>query len=154
MPKRVIRHLGRVINLRLDFTNKALWYQQIALLEGKEFELQIKQKHKKVSNDQYSYYYGIILTTCFETEMFSAFDKAADVHAYFEYKFLTNKKMLIIGDEKQEINVVDRLDKMTMKEMSEFVDRVLVHLREDLKINILTPSEYYENEFKTTIRQK
>lgn len=152
MPKPLIKHYGRVMNLRLNFHNKALWYQQLGALEGKEFELTVKQKHKKVSNDQYSYYFGAILTTCHDTELFHAFDKPADIHTYFEYKFLTEKKMMIVGEEKTEIPYIRKLEKLTMKEMSEFIDRCLHHCRDDLKILILTPEEYYTENY-TTIRK-
>ena len=92
--KPLIKHYGRIMNGRKDYYNKALYYQQIALLEGKEFEEVIKIRHRKVTNDQYAYYFGGILTTCFECQLFHSFNKAADVHTYFEYKFLAYDVML------------------------------------------------------------
>lgn len=148
--KPLIKHYGRVVNGRKDYYNKALYYQQIALLEGKEFEEVIKIRHKKVTNDQYAYYFGAVLTTCFETELFCAFDKAADVHAYFEDKFLSYKTMLIVGDVKKEIIKYHSLSQLGKKEMSEFIERVLMHLRNDLNIIILSPEEFYLENYRTT----
>lgn len=148
--KPLIKHYGRVVNGRKDYYNKALYYQQIALLEGKEFEEVIKIRHKKVTNDQYAYYFGAVLTTCFETELFCAFDKAADVHAYFEDKFLSYKTMIIVGDVKKEITKYHSLSQLGKKEMSEFIERVLMHLRNDLNIIVLSPEEFYLENYRTT----
>lgn len=147
--KALIKHFGRVINGRKVYHNKALYYQQIALLEGKEFEEVIKEKKRKVTNDQYAYYYGGCLPTCHESEYFSHFDKAADIHVYFEYKFLTYKKMMIIGDEKQEITKQISLSELSRKEMGEFIEKVLYHARNDLKINILSSEDYYNENYHT-----
>jgi len=147
--KPLIKHYGRIINGRKDYYNKALYYQQIALLEGKEFEEVIKIRHKKVTNDQYAYYFGGILTTCFESELFHAFSKAADVHTYFEYKFLSYDVMMEVGDNKQVITKYKGLSELNKQEMSTFMERVIHHCREDLKINILTPEEYLTENYST-----
>jgi len=144
-----IKHYGKVRNGKLSFHNEPLWEQQRWALEGKEFELVIKQRHRPVSNDQYSYYYGGVLTTCFNSEIFSAFDKSADIHAYFEDKFLSYKTMLIVGTEKKEIVRHRSLTTLTKTEMSEFIDRTLAHCRGELEINVLEPSEYYLQHYKT-----
>jgi len=147
--KPAIKHHGRLMNGRLNFHNKPLWYQQIMALEGKEFELIIKERHRKVTNDQYRYYYGAILGTCFDTELFSAFDKSADIHVYFEDKFLSYKHMMIIGDVKKEIVKYKSLTELDKKEMSEFIERVLMHLRNDLNIIVLSPDEYMIENYST-----
>ena len=149
MPKALIKHFGKVMNGRLNFHNKALWYQQLALLEGKEYELQVKIRHHKVTNDQYKFYFGAILTTCFETELFSHFDKASDIHIYFEQKFLTYKVMLQVGENKQEVTKYWSLSELGKKEMSDFIDKTLIHCRNDLQINVLSPSEYYDECYRT-----
>lgn len=137
------------MNGRLSFHNKALWYQQLGALESKEYELVIKERKKKVTNDQYGYYFGGVLTTCFETELFSAFDKAADVHIYFEDKFLSYKTMVIIGDVKKEIVRHRSLSELSKQEMSEYIDRCIMHCRNDLQINILSPDEYHTENYNT-----
>jgi len=149
MPKALIKHFGRVMNGRLNFHNKEYWYQQAWALEGKEFELQIKERKQKVTNDQYAYYYGAILPTCIETEHFSHFDKPADIHIYFEYKFLTYKVMLEAGDVKKEISKTYSLSDLGKKEMSMFIEKVIMHLRADLHINILSSEEYYNEQYST-----
>jgi len=147
--KPIIKHYGRVVNGRKDYYNKALYYQQIALLEGKEFEEVIKIRHRKVTNDQYAYYFGAVLTTCFESEHFHAFNKASDVHAYFEYKFLSYDVMLEVGDDKQVMTKYKGLSELNKQEMSAFIERAIHHCREYLKINILSPSEYYTESYNT-----
>ncbi len=144
-----IRHYGKVMNMRLTFHNKALWYQQLGALEGQEFELVIKKRHKPVTNDQYSFYYGGILTTCFESEIFSAFDKAADIHAYFEDKFLSFTSMIIVGDVHKEIIRHRSLTTLNKTEMSEFIEKTIIHCINDLDIEILSPELYYTNLYKT-----
>lgn len=152
MPKPLIKHFGRVMNGRKVYHNKALYYQQMALLEGKEFEEVIKERKKKVTNDQYAYYFGGVLNECFNTEIFSAFNKAADVHEYFEYKFLSYNVMIEVGDVKKEKTKYWSLSELGKKEMSNFIEKVIYHCKEDLKIKILTPEEYYTENY-TTIRK-
>lgn len=134
---------------RKVYHNKALYYQQIALLEGKEFEEVIKVRHRKVTDDQYGFYFGGVLTTCFETELFSAFDKAADIHIYFQDKFLSYKTVVIVGDEKKEIIRHRSLTELNKQEMSDFINKVIHHCREDLNIIILSPEEYYTENYRT-----
>lgn len=138
--------------MRTEFHNKALWYQQLGVLEGQEFELVIKKRHRKITNDQYGFYYGGILTSCFESELFSNFDKSADVHLYFEDRFLTYKTMIIVGDTKKEVIRTKSLSSLTKVEMSEFIERVLAHCRADLGITILDPEQYYIELYKTKIK--
>ena len=144
-----IKHYGKVRNGKISFHNEQLWEQQRWALEGKEFELIIKQRHRPVSNDQYGYYYGGILTTCFNSEIFSAFDKSADIHIYFEDKFLSYKTMLAVGNNKKEIVRHRSLTSLNKTEMSEFIDRVLIHCRTDLQIEVLAPDQYYLSLYKT-----
>jgi len=149
MAKPQIKHYGKVINGKMRFHNEPLWEQQRLALEGKEFELVIKEKHKKPTNDQYSYYFGGILGTCHESEMFSHFDKPQDIHDdYFSPKFLSYSKMVVMKNERYQIKQYHRLSELTRKELGEFIDKVIAWCETE-GIHILTSEQYYTNQFNT-----
>jgi hypothetical protein len=144
-----IKHLGKVMNRKLYFINSRLWEQQLSMLEGKEFELIIKERHKKTTVDQHGYYRGGILGTCHQTEMFSHFDKPDDIHEnYFAPKFLSYKVMVELPKEKYTITKVRSMSQLDKKETAEFIDRVLADCAEN-GVEILSPEEYYIEQFKT-----
>lgn len=111
-------------------------------LEGKEFELVLKEKHSRVTNSQYRYYFGGVLRTCYQTEMFSHFDKADDIHEmFFGPKFLSYTKVVEVGKEKSLVKRVPSLTTITRKELGEFIDKVIIWCAEH-SIVILSPEQY------------
>jgi len=147
--KPLIKHYGKVRNGKLSFHNEPLWEQQRWALEGKEFEIVMKQRHRPVTNDQYAYYFGGLLTTCFDNDYFSHFDKAADVSIYFEDKFLAKDVAIVIGGKPKIVRKYDSLSSLSKSEMAAFVDKAFIHCNNDLHIKILTPEEYYLNAYQT-----
>jgi len=158
MSKPIIKHFGKIMNGKLYFSNEALWEQQRLALESKEFELIIKEKHKKATNDQYGYYRGGILGTCYTSEMFSHFDKPDDIHEnYFAPKFLSYTTMVTIlnpktgNTERFERVKVRSMAELDRKETGEFIDKCIADCEVN-GIHILTPEEYYEQHtFKRNI---
>jgi hypothetical protein len=151
-----IKHYGKVVNGKLKFINEPLWFQQTSLLEGREFELIIKERHKKPTNDQYGYYFGGVLTTCHSTEMFSHFNKPQDIHDdFFGPMFLSYKTMVVIekkgSTERYEVTKQKRLSDLNRKDMGEFVDKVIAWCETE-GITILSPESYYTENFKTLIQ--
>lgn len=138
-----IRHYGRVEKGIKIYFNPDLYRDQLASLEGKDFCEVIKQKHKKPSNNQYGFYRGGILPTCYQTEMFNHLDNKDSIHEdYFAPKFLGFSKMVEVGGKKYEFWKVRSLADLTEKEMSEFITRVLAEC--DLNgIEIPSPEQYY-----------
>lgn len=129
--------------------NADLWYHQLQQLEGKEYELTIKEKYKKGTEDQFGYYFAGVLNTCYNTNEFSHFDKAQDIHdLFFAPKFLSFNKMVETKYEKFEVQITPRLSSMSKKEFSDFLEKVISWCG-DNNILILTPQEYSLGKYKT-----
>lgn len=154
MPRPILKHPGKVIRGKLNFYNVQLWNQQLDALEGKEYDLVIKEKHKKPTLDQFGYYRGGILTTCHSSDIFMHFDKPDDIHEnYFAPKFLSYTVMVQLPNEKYELKKVRSMADLTREETAIFIDRVLADCAE-LGIHVLSPEEYYTENYKTINRNE
>lgn len=142
-----IRHFGKVKGGRTVFSNQQLYFQQLSQLEGKEFELVIKERLKRPTISQYNYYRGAILSSCFESEMFSYFDTADQIHSdYFAPKFLSHTVLVKLPTKQYEILKVRSMADLTRKEISEFIERVIVECAL-IDIQILSPEEYQNKHY-------
>lgn len=102
----------------------------------------VKKKYKKPSRNQYNYYRGGILGTCYKSEFFSSLDNKDDIHdLYFAPKFLRYKIMVDFGGQKREEFVTRSLADLSNEEMSDFITKVLGECNE-LGIEVL-PSELF-----------
>ena len=146
----LIRHYGKIVNSKMIFYNKELLDNSVLQLNGREFELVIKEKSKRASTDQFGYYRGGILGTCHETEMFSHFNGRDEIHEnYFAPLFLSYKVMVELPGKKYELTKVRSLADLTMKEFAEFITRVIAHCESELGIAIANSEDYYITKYKT-----
>ncbi len=138
-----IRHFGVIKNGKRVYHNLSLHHQQLLALEGKEFEEVIKERVKKNTLSQYAFYYGAILPTCHNSEMFSHYNKPEDIHEdYFADMFLSYKKLIQLPDGKRvEKTKVKSLSELNRKEMSAFIEKVIAEC-ETNGINILSEEQY------------
>lgn len=149
MAKAVVRHYGKVIKGTLRPENYKLWYHQLQALEGKEYELVIKERFRKASNDQFGFYFGGILTSCFESEFFSHLDKPQDVHdLYFGPKFLTYKVIKVIGGKQVEVVKERSLSSLSKIDLADLIDRAIADCEMN-GIRILSPHEYQLTQYRT-----
>lgn len=139
-----IRHYGRVKNRKLHFDIPELYNRAVESLEGKEFCLTIKKKHKAVSQNKHAYYRGGILNVCYQSEMFSHLDNKDQIHElYFAPKFLAYKKLLEINGAKKEVTAVRSLADLSDDEMGEFIEKVIADCETELNLEIHSPETYY-----------
>ncbi len=143
-----IKHYGRVINGRKEYFQPELYRDQLTALNGKNFVEIIKERHEKPSNNQYGYYRGAILITCYKTEMFSHMDNKDSIHEdYFAPKFLSYAKLVTVGGETTERFKVRSLADLTKDEMTEFITKVLAECAE-LNIEVSDPESYYQKYYQ------
>jgi hypothetical protein len=149
--KPTIRHYGIIERGVKKYYNPDLYKRQIESLEGRRFVEIIQEVKQKPSINQYNYYRGGILPSCYASEMFSHLDNKDKVHElYFAKKFLTRKELLILPKERYEVDITRSLADLSQAEMSEFIDRVLAECA-ILGIEILTPEEYYDKFYNKKI---
>lgn len=142
-----LRHYGRVLpNGNIVFYQPELWTQQRESLAGKDFELTIKEKHKRPSVSQFSYYFGGILATCLTCEQFSHYTTVEEIHEQiFKPLFLSYSVMVIVGKKKWQKTCVKSLTELSKQETSEFIENVLNFCAQE-GIEIL-PAEQYTDKF-------
>lgn len=149
--KAQIKHPAKVVNGKIIYYNNELYRSNLYQLEGKQVDVIIKVRHKKPSTDQFGYYFGGILKACHESEYFKHFDKSEDIDLYFEEKFRSYTKMVVLPNERYLVKKHRGLSEMSMAEVSEFMERVLAHCSE-LDIHVLTPEEYHITHYSTIKR--
>ncbi len=93
-----LKHYGKIVNGKEIYYNPDLHQETLNSLEGKEFEEILKEKHKKVSEDAFGYYYGGVIGEAMEYEMFGGWSKD-DIDDFFSSMFLTYNKTLCLKDE-------------------------------------------------------
>lgn len=140
----VVKHRGEVTKAgKLKFENQKLFEEVIARMNGKRFELVLKEAQEDISVDTYGYFFGGILKTAYSTEQYSWYDKSEDIHyKYFAPKYLMYDKAVRLANGQIKIKRLMRdIKDLSQKEMSSYIERVIIDLAED-QIICLDPSEY------------
>ena len=119
-------------------------------LNGKEFEETLSEKVEENSLDQYAYWYGGIIDTCLQTEMFGGWDKD-EVDSYFCDLFLSYKKVMIIDGEAKEITIKQGKTDVGKKRFTKLIEEVITWLaKNDI---IIKPSEEYNLSKYRTVKK-
>lgn len=141
------KHYGKVVKGELSFFYPEILQNIINSLEGKEFELILKEKHKKVSHDTHSYYRGGIVKEALQFECFGGYTED-DFHELMADMFLkvhTTKFLHIEGQEEPTQIPCTKIlstSELNQKDMGIFIEKVIRFLAEQ-GIVIKTPEQYY-----------
>ena len=143
-----LKHFGKVVNNKKIYYNEKLYAQQLKSLEGKEFEEVIKEKSKRVSEDQHGYYRKGVIGTAMEFEMFGGYDRD-DIHDLFAGLFLTEQRSMFLNGttERYEVKKVRSTSSLNRKEMAEFIDKCIRWLAEH-EIVVKDSWEYLLDNYK------
>ncbi len=154
MSKVTLKHYGVISKGKEVFYNKPLYLEVISELEGKEFELIIKEKHKRVSSDAHGYYRGAIIGECLKSEIFRGWERE-EIHEFFAGEFLTyvvTEKYLKNGNTiYKEVLRKTSTANLSSKEMFDFCEKCIQWCAEN-EIIIHTPEQYQLGRFKTISR--
>ena len=155
MANPILRHFGRVKpNGDILFYDTNMWANQRESLAGREFELVIKEKIRRPSVNQFSYYFGGILGTCLTCEMFSHFNTVEQIHKeVFAPEFLSYQNKVTIGKMSIMRTHVRSLAELSKKETAEFVEKVLMWCEQN-EILILPAEQYVEKYYKEVTLKK
>lgn len=139
-----LRHYGKIEKGKMIYFNKPLFDQQLLNLEGQEFEMVIKKRFHKVSNDQFSYYFGAVLRVAHKHDAFIHFNKPDDIHEdIIAPMFLGYTRVIEFQGKKIEKKEVRSTTSLTKEEMAEFIDRVIMWLAAEFDIVVYSPEAYY-----------
>jgi hypothetical protein len=146
-----IRHYGVIKNRKLVLHEPELYNKVVESLEGKEFCLTIKKRHKPISPNKHAYYRGGILGVLYQTEMFHHLDNKDQIHdLYFAPKFLPYVKPVVINGKTKEMVGIRSLADLSDSEMGEFIERVIADCEMELGTAIMSPETYYSKYYNKT----
>jgi hypothetical protein len=145
-----IKHIGKVEGEKLNFNDTNSFINTIKLLDGKEFELVIRQhkKYRERSEEQNAYWHaGICLPLSEENG-----DTPEFWHKYLKVKFLMGK---MLGEEVDIDRVMEsgRFDEianllttteLTTAEFSKLTSDVRSWASLEMGMYLLTPDEYHQ----------
>ena len=147
----IVRHYGKIENGKKTYYNPELYKQQMDQLEGQEFEEVIKKRHRKVSDDQHSYYRGAVLGTIAKHDSFIHFNKPDDIHDdVIAPMFLGYTKVVTLENQQWEIKLVKSTADLNKDEMREFIEKTIAWAAIEFGIIILDSTQYYLTLHKTT----
>ena len=123
----VLKHFAKIANNgNISFYHKELWNEQRLSLIGKEVEITIKERHRKPSISQFSYYWGGILRTCLQHESFSHYTSVEELHKeVMQPLFLGYQVRVVVGGKKYDKHMVKSLTELNKEETSKFIENVL-----------------------------
>src|SRR3990172_7582517 len=93
----VIKHFGKAPNGKLKFYNESLFNEAVKAIGDDEFELTIKKKAKRVTQDQRGFYRAGVIGTAMEFEMFGGWERD-DIHNLFAGMFLKTEVSRFLPD--------------------------------------------------------
>jgi hypothetical protein len=132
------------------YSNPSLRDAQIQQLAGKKIEIEYRKQRKSISKDTFGYYWGGIVPTALEFEMFGGWsDKRFDL--YFRGKYLSYTELFIVNGVKEEKVYVKDLKDLSQEEMNIYITQVVQWLAEN-GIVILDPKQYKLQQYKTVIK--
>ncbi len=149
----LLKHYGKIINGKKIYYNHDLYLESVKALEGFEFEEVLKEKHKKVSEDAFGYYYGGVIGEAMKYEMFGGWSKD-DIDDFFSSLFLTyNKTLCLIDDNGKQIfhtikKVESKSSGFSSKKMKAFTDKCIQWLAEN-GIVVHSSEQYLAGKYKT-----
>ena len=124
-------HRGRVEKGNLIFDNRNRYLVSLASLEGKRVELSIKKEKSQRSDNQNSYYWGVMI------EILSSFTgyEREEMHEALKEKFLSS-----IPDE-HGLRKIRSTAKLNTAEFTEYIDRIKRWSAIELNCYIPDPNE-------------
>lgn len=122
-----VKHFGKMSeNGNPYFYHLDLWNDQRMSLAGKEFEIILKEKHKRPSLNQFGYYFGCILGVCLTCNEFQHYQTRDEIHKnVFAPMFLSYKIKVVVGKKSWLKDVSRSLADLSKSETSEFIQNVL-----------------------------
>ncbi len=159
MSEIVIKHFGNIRNSIKTYYDPRLHTENEKAIEaaGGEFVETIRLKGKRVTADQFAYFFGGVVATALEFNCYAGWTKKS-FQKHYEDEFLSEPVMYIkhnddgsIRSQKQGI-VTKGIEELNRKEMAEFTEKVIRVLAEE-GIVVLTPEQYELTKYQSIIQK-
>lgn len=137
------RHYGKIVNGKFEQTprNAERYKNALKRLEGKDFELEIREVQSHATNSQYAYFRNGIIRTCLKTEMFGGWDEQEIIN-HFTDNFLRTVRFKQAGKEVLGISSTKQISNLSKADMSQFIENVLNWLSMH-NISVGAPEDYF-----------
>lgn len=146
-----MKHYGVVTKGKVMYYNPLLFLEVISQLEGKQFELIIKEKHKRVSSDAHGFYRAGVIGECMKSEMFAGWERE-EIHEHFTGLYLTyvtHEKCFKDGKTiYKEVIKKESTASLSSKDMFDYCQKCIMWCAQN-DIIIHSPEEYRLGKFKT-----
>lgn len=132
---------AKVISGNLIFDRVADFYRSLSAFDGQDVEVEIRKRQKKRSNNQNSFYWGVILPLLRSSLIDAGFWMANEeqVHDLLKYKFL---KTTVINENTGEImEVLGTTTDMSTYDFEMYLTQIRVWAAEYLNTTLPLPNE-------------
>lgn len=154
----LIRHYGRACSGIPRLYNMKIYQKNVDSLEGKEFELTIKEHIEKPSIDQHAYYRGAVIEIGLTASCFNDWT-GDELDAYFSDKYLGYNIHKVIKHKDGRIESVtirvvpSKGEGFSKKKMAEFIDRCVAEIASEGVI-VHSPEQWKLNKYKNITQQQ
>ena len=123
-------------DLSISFLNVAKVKQHILPFRGQTVEVTIEKRRKRRTDNQNSYYWGVVIRTIANECGYRSDEELAAVHAELKKKFLPHNGKLALPQSTTTLNTAD---------FTEYIEKVRAWAATELGIYIPDPNEIKEN---------
>lgn len=123
-------------DLSISFLNVAKVKQHILPFRGQTVEVTIEKRRKRRTDNQNSYYWGVVIRTIANDCGYRSDEELAAIHAELKKKFLPRYGKLAITQSTTTLNTAD---------FTEYIEKVRAWAATELGIYIPDPNEIKEN---------
>lgn len=137
------RFNAKVAKGNLTLTNRPLFSDVVSCLKDGDYVMEIKEKKKKRSNSQNSYYFGVIVTmVCLRFRDLGHDVDLQNTHDFLKANF--NYKEIVKPETGEVLKIPLKTSELSTIEFSEYIERVIRFGAEFLDIQIPYPNEQME----------
>jgi len=147
-----IRHYGKAKGGQMRFTenNRIKFERALQALEGKDFELSIKECSEPTTEDQHAYYRSFVRNTLVGCEIFGGWNEKR-IHEFFQSQFLGYTRMEIVTGKEYVVRKAESTANIGKRRMAEFIEKVIAWCAVE-GITIGSPDDYFAGKYKTQTR--
>lgn len=138
------KHIFECKNGELKFDNPEMLKTQKQIFEGKKGYCVFYKIEDKPSTNQWAFLYGgIIKAECMNSNSFAAFKSESEILNYFAKELRSYNRIIV---DKNGVNhIIDSFDDIStynMRQLSTFIDEVIVFLSTEFGITVKHPESY------------
>lgn len=118
---------GKIINGKKVYNNGTRYIKELKRLDGKDFVEYLEEAKDSPTLNQYAYYYGGLLRTALESEVFGGWEQE-ELDAFLKEQFLTKIKMKTVKEDLITLRITKDKSAISKKEMVEYIEKCIMFM--------------------------